>query len=137
MQLSTSLVLKSTFLPQYQMTSKMGQDLPWQYLLRASAPYIPMVCFVSRVRFLCGSWGDSMKRLPLGGECSSELLGVFGASPGDENSSSLCPFRLSRAGLMRGLRWRKEPELEATELATEGAGEGRGEAGKLLDSREK
>lgn len=31
MQLSTSLVLKSTFLPQYQMTSKMGQDLPWQY----------------------------------------------------------------------------------------------------------
>lgn len=48
-QLSTSLVLRSTFLPQYQMTSKMGQELPWQYLLRASAPHIPMVCFVSRV----------------------------------------------------------------------------------------
>lgn len=45
-----------------------------------------------------------MKRLPLGGECSSELLGVFGASPGGEKSSSFCPFRLSRAGLMRGLR---------------------------------
>lgn len=96
-----------------------------------------MVCFVSQVRFLCGSWGDSAKRLLLGGECSSELLGVAGASPGGEKSSSFCPFRLSRAGLMRGLRWRKEPELEAMELATEGAGDGRGEAGKLLDSREK
>lgn len=78
-----------------------------------------------------------MKRLPLGGECSSELLGVLGASPGVEKSSSFCPFRLSRAGLMRGLRWRREPELEATELATEGAGEGSGEEGRLPDSREK
>lgn len=96
-----------------------------------------MVCFVSRVRFLCGSWEDLMKRLPLGGERSSELLGLFGTSPGGEKSSSFCPFRLSRAGLMRGLRWRKEPELEAPELATEGAGEGRGGEGKLPDSREK
>lgn len=78
-----------------------------------------------------------MKRLPLGVKCSSELLGVLGASPGGEKSSSFCPFRLSRAGLMRGLRWRREPELEAMELATEGAGEARGGAGKLLDSREK
>lgn len=78
-----------------------------------------------------------MKRLPLGGECSSELLEVLGASPGVEKSSSFCPFRLSRAGLMRGLRWRREPELEATELATEGAGEGSGEEGRLPDSREK
>lgn len=55
-----------------------------------------------------------MKRLPLGGENSSELLGVFGASPGDENSSSFCPFRLSRAGLMRGLK-EKPPLLETPE----------------------
>lgn len=112
-----------------------------EWLLRplslASIDLMSMVCFVSQVRFLCGSWGDSAKRLLLGGECSSELLGVAGASPGGEKSSSFCPFRLSRAGLMRGLRWRKEPELEAMELATEGAGDGRGEAGKLLDSREK
>lgn len=74
-----------------------------------------------------------MKRLPLGGENSSELLGVFGASPGDENSSSFCPFRLSRAGLMRGLRWRKEPELEATELATEGAERETSPAGDTRD----
>lgn len=79
-----------------------------------------------------------MKRLPLGGKCSSELLGAFGASLGGEKSRSFCPFRLSRAGLIRGLRWRKEPELEAAELeATEGAGEGSGEEGKLPDSREK
>ena len=79
-----------------------------------------------------------MYRLPLWGECSSELLGVWGASPGgDGNSNSFCPFRLSRAGLMRGRRWRREPALEATEPATEGAGEGTGEEGQLPDSREK
>lgn len=79
-----------------------------------------------------------LKCLPLGGKCPSELLGVLGASPGgDGNSSSFCPLRLSRAGLMRGLRWRREPELEATEPATEGAGEGNGEEGQLPDSREK
>lgn len=38
---------------------------------------------------------------------------------------------------MRGRRWRREPELEAMELATEGAGEGRAEEGKPPDSREK
>lgn len=96
------------------------------------------VCFRSCASCLCVTWGGSMvKRLLLWGECSSELLGVLGASPGDDgNSSSFCPFRLSRAGLMRGLRWCREPELEATEPATEGAGEGRGE-GQLPDSREK
>ena len=98
-----------------------------------------MVCFMSRAGCLCGMGGGStVKRLPLRGECSSELLGVLGASPGgDGNSSSFCPFRLSRAGLMRGLRWRREPELEATEPATEGAGEGTGEEGQLPESREK
>lgn len=78
-----------------------------------------------------------LKRLQLRGKCPSELLGVLGASPGgDGNSSSFCPFRLSRAGLMRGLRWRSEPVLEATEPATEGAGEGNGDEGQLPSSRE-
>lgn len=96
------------------------------------------VCFVSCAGCLCGTWGGSMlKWLPLRGKCSSELLGVLGASPGgDGNSSSFCPFRLSRAGLMRGLRWRREPVLEATEPATEGAGEGNGDEGQLPSSRE-
>lgn len=99
---------------------------------------VPTVCFTSCAGCLCGTWGDSMvKRLLLWGKCSSELLGVLEASLGGEgNSSSFRPFRLSRAGLMRGLRWCREPELEATEPATEGAGEGSGE-GQLLDSREK
>lgn len=97
------------------------------------------LCFESRAGCLWGSWGGStVKRLLLGSGCSSELLGELGASPGGEgNSSSFCPFRLSLAGLMRGLRWRREPELEATEPATEGAGEGRGEAGQLPERREK
>lgn len=96
------------------------------------------VCFVSCAVCLCGTWGGSMlKWLPLRGKCSSELLGVLGASPGgDGNSSSFCPFRLSRAGLMRGLRWRREPALEATEPATEGAGDGNGDEGQLPSSRE-
>lgn len=82
--------------------------------------------------------GARVKRLPLCGECSSELLGVPGSSPGLlGNSSSFCPSRLSRAGLIRGLRRRREPELEATELATEGAGDGRGDDGWHPDSREK
>lgn len=95
---------------------------------------VSTVCFLSRA----GCLGSRVKRLPLWGECSSELLGVLGASPGgDGNSNSFCPFRLSRAGLMRGLRCRREPELEATEPATEGAGEGSGEERQLPDSREK
>lgn len=97
------------------------------------------MCFVSCAGCLHGTWAGSVgKRLLLWGECSSELLGVLGASPGgDGNRSSFCPLRLSRAGLMRGLRWRREPELEATEPATEGAGEGSGEEGQLPARREK
>lgn len=100
---------------------------------------VPTVSFVSCAGDRCGTWGGSMeKRLPLWGECSSELLGVLGPSPGgDGNSSSFCPFRLSRAGLMRGRRWRREPALEATEPATEGAGEGRGDEAQHPDRREK
>lgn len=114
-------------------SSFLMEGLPWAPSL-ASIDLISIAC---SVRVLWASCRGSMKRLPLGGECSSELLGVLGVSPGGEKSSSFCPFRLSRAGLMRGLRWRTEPELEAMELATEGAGEGRGEEGKLPDSREK
>lgn len=96
---------------------------------------VPTVCLESCTGCRGGSWGDSrVKRLLLEGECSSELLGVWGASPeGDGNSSSFCPFRLSLAGLMRGLRWRREPELEAME----GAGDGSGEVGQLPDSTDK
>lgn len=112
----------------------------WASRLREGAQRaIPRVCFVSRAGCFWGTWGGStVQRLPLGCECSSGLLGVLGASPeGDGNSSSFLPSKLSRAGLMRGLRWRREPELEATEPATEGAGEGTGEEGQLPESREK
>lgn len=131
------VVVSTTQVEDWDESSSFLMERLLQALSLASMDCMSIVCFVSRVRFLWGSWGGSMKRLPLGGECSSELLGVLGPSPGVGKSSSFCPFRLSRAGLMRGLRWRREPELEAMELATEGAGEGRGEEGKLPDSREK
>lgn len=38
---------------------------------------------------------------------------------------------------MSGRRYRKEPELEVTEPATDGAGEGMREGAQLADSREK
>lgn len=38
---------------------------------------------------------------------------------------------------MRGRRYRREPELEVTEPATDGAGEGMREGAQLADSREK
>lgn len=38
---------------------------------------------------------------------------------------------------MSGRRYRKEPELEVTEPATDGAGEGIREGAQLADSREK
>lgn len=116
------------------LTERLLQALPL-----SGTDLMSTVCFTSCAGCLRGTRGDSMgKRLPLWGEWSSELLGVLGASPGcDGNSSSFCPWRLRRAGLMRGLRWRREPKLEATELATEGAGDGSGEAGQHPDSREK
>lgn len=110
-----------------------------QVLSLSGTDFMSRVCFVSRAGCFLGTWGGStVQRLPLGCECSSGLLGMLGASPeGDGNSSSFLPSKLSRAGLMRGLRWRREPELEATEPATEGAGEGTGEEGQLPESREK
>lgn len=44
---------------------------------------------------------------------------------------------LRRAGLMRGRRCRAEPELDVTEPATDGVGEGPGEEGRLPDFKEK
>lgn len=54
-----------------------------------------------------------------------------------ENSRSFRPLMLRRAGLMSGRRSLAEPELEVTEPATEGAGEGPGEDGRLPDFSEK
>lgn len=54
-----------------------------------------------------------------------------------EKSRSLWPPMLRRAGLMRGRRCLAEPELDVTEPATEGAGEGPGDDGRLPDLREK
>lgn len=128
-------VVPHLHMPRGTVTAQLGSPISREDSQRV----VPTVSFVSCAGDLWGTGGGSMgKRLPLWGECSSELLGVLGASlGGDGNSSSFCPFRLSRAGLMRGLRWRREPELEATEPATEGAGEGSGEEGQHPDSREK
>lgn len=54
-----------------------------------------------------------------------------------ENSRSFWPVMLRRAGLMRGRRSLPEPELDVTEPATEGAGEGTLEDGRLPDFSEK
>lgn len=60
-----------------------------------------------------------------------------GRSVSGEKSRSFCPLMLSRAGLMSGRRWRAELELDVTEPATEGVGEGPGDDGRLPDFREK
>lgn len=54
-----------------------------------------------------------------------------------EKSRSFWPLMLRRAGLMRGRRCLAEPELEVTDPATDGAGEGPGDEGRLPDLREK
>lgn len=125
------VVVSTTQADDWDESSSFLMDRLLQALPLSGPDLMSMLSFVSCAGDLCGTWGGSRgKRLPLRGECSSELLGVLGASPGgDGNSSSFCPCRLSLAGLMRGLRWRREPELEATEPATEGAGEGSGEEG--------
>lgn len=68
--------------------------------------------------------------------CSSEPLGVSSASFCG-NSSSFWPCRLRRAGLMSGRRARTEPELDVTEPATDGAGDGMRDGARLPDSSEK
>lgn len=89
-------------------------------------------------RFFLGKLGSSGAKMLLSEwVCSSEPLGVSRASFCDGNSSSFCPLRLRRAGLMRGRRKRRDPELEVTEPATDGAGDGMREGTPLPDSREK
>lgn len=57
-------------------------------------------------------------------------------SKGEEKSCSFCPLMLSLAGLMSGRRCLAELEVEVTEPATEGVGDGAGEEGRLPDFRE-
>lgn len=99
----------------------------------ASIPCIPR-----SLRFFFGKEDSSVAKMLLSEwVCSSELVGVSRASFCEGKSSSFCPFRFRRAGLMSGRRYRKEPELEVTEPATDGAGEGMREGAQLPDSREK
>lgn len=53
-----------------------------------------------------------------------------------ENKRSFWPLMLRRAGLMRGRRL-AEPELDVTDPATEGVGDGPGDDGRLPDFNEK
>lgn len=89
--------------------------------------------------WLCAGRAESsgVKTGPLVLLVSSEAVGERSASLCDVNSCSFCPFRLRRAGLMRGRRPRAELEVEVTEPAIEGVGEGPGEDGRLPDLREK
>lgn len=53
-----------------------------------------------------------------------------------ENKWSFWPPMLKRAGLMRGRRL-AEPELDVTDPATDGVGDGPGDDGRLPDFSEK
>lgn len=53
-----------------------------------------------------------------------------------ENKRSFWPPMLRRAGLMRGRRV-AEPELDVTDPANEGVGDGPGDEGRLPDFKEK
>lgn len=53
-----------------------------------------------------------------------------------ENRRSFWPLMLRRAGLIRGRRL-ADPELDVTDPATEGVGEGPGDDGRLADFSEK
>lgn len=114
-----------------------SQLLPTNAFLRqqqaASIPWTPR-----SLRFFFGKEDSSVAKMLLSEWVrSSELDGVSWASFWDGKSSSFCPFRFRRAGLMSGRRYRREPELEVTEPATDGAGEGMREGAQLPDSREK
>lgn len=71
-------------------------------------------------------------------KCDGDTGGDMGVGSWSvEKSRSFWPLMLRRAGLMRGRRCLAEPELEVTDPATEGAGEGPGEEGLLPDLSEK
>lgn len=89
-------------------------------------------------RLFLGQPGSSGARPWLSGcGCSSEPPGLSRASLCAGNSSSFWPCRLRRAGLMSGRRRRRDPELEVTEPATDGAGDGMREGARLPASRDK
>lgn len=67
------------------------------------------------------------------GETGGDMMGDSGSL---ENKRSFWPLMLRRAGLMRGRRL-AEPELDVTDPATEGVGEGPGDDGRLPDFSEK
>lgn len=67
------------------------------------------------------------------GETGGDMTGDSGSL---ENKRSFWPLMLRRAGLMRGRRL-AEPELDVTDPATEGVGEGPGDDGRLPDFSEK
>lgn len=66
-------------------------------------------------------------------ETGGDMMGDSGSV---ENKWSFWPLMLRRAGLMRGRRL-AEPELDVTDPATEGVGEGPGDDGRLPDFSEK
>lgn len=74
-------------------------------------------------------------------KCDGDMGGVLTVDSGSVEKSlvfrSFCPLMLRRAGLMRGRRCLAEPELDVTDPATEGVGEGPGDDGRLPDMREK
>lgn len=71
-------------------------------------------------------------------KCDGDTGGDTNVGSGSaEKSRSFCPLMLRRAGQMRGRRCLAEPELDVTDPATEGVGEGPGEDGRLPDFREK
>lgn len=71
-------------------------------------------------------------------KCDGDAGGDMSVGSGSaEKSRSFWPLMLRRAGLMRGRRCLAEPELDVTDPATEGVGEGPGDDGRLPDFREK
>lgn len=79
-----------------------------------------------------------MEEAELKWKCEEDTEGDMSvASCSPEKSRSCRPLMLRRAGLMRGRRSLAEPELDVTDPATEGAGEGPGEDGRLPDISEK
>lgn len=71
-------------------------------------------------------------------KCDGDTGGDMSVGSGSvEKRRSFWPLILRRAGLMRGRRCLAEPELDVTEPATEGVGEGPGDDGRLPDFSEK
>lgn len=71
-------------------------------------------------------------------KCDGDTDGdISGGSGSVEKSRSFRPLMLRRAGLIRGRLCLAEPELDVTDPATDGVGEGPGDDGRLPDISEK